>query len=140
MIILIIKQSPINEQNTEIETIQQQAKELSKEYDKQIDETSNYDDPLAGIMPMEKYYSINVEYQDVASGMNLPIFYTKASVSIFSEEEWIPLEKSMLTKGFKLSTQDSNVDFIFEIEPVYIAGYFFPILITKFSSYPKLIK
>ena len=96
---------------TEIENIQEQAKQLSQEYDKQIDETSNYDDPLAGIMPMEKYYSINVEYQDVASGMNLPIFYTKASASIFSEEEWIPLEKSMLSKGFNLSTQDTNVDF-----------------------------
>lgn len=99
------------ESNTEIENLQQQAKQLSKEYDKQIDETSNYDDPLAGIMPMEKYYSINVEYQDVASGMNLPIFYTKTSASIFSEEEWIPLEKNMLAKGFKLSTQDTNVDF-----------------------------
>ena len=96
---------------TEIENIQEQAKQLSQEYDKQIDETSNYDDPLAGIMPMEKYYSINVEYQDVASGMNLPIFYTKASASIFSEEEWNPLEKSMLSKGFNLSTQDTNVDF-----------------------------
>ena len=96
---------------TEIENIQEQAKQLSQEYDKQIDETSNYDDPLAGIMPMEKYYSINVEYQDVASGMNLPIFYTKVSASIFSEEEWIPLEKSMLSKGFNLSTQDTNVDF-----------------------------
>lgn len=99
------------ESNTEIENLQQQAKQLSKEYDKQIDETSNYDDPLAGIMPMEKYYSINVEYQDVASGMNLPIFYTKTNASIFSEEEWIPLEKSMLIKGVKLSTQDTNVDF-----------------------------
>lgn len=100
-----------SESITEIENIQQQAKQLSKEYDKQIDETSNYDDPLAGIMPMEKYYSINVEYQDVASEMNLPIFYTKTSASIFLEEEWVPLEKSMLTKGFKLSTQDTNVDF-----------------------------
>lgn len=99
------------ESNTEIENLQQQAKQLSKEYNKQIEETSNYDDPLAGIMPMEKYYSMNVEYQDVASGMNLPIFYTKTSASIFSEEEWIPLEKSMLTRGFKLSTQDTNVDF-----------------------------
>lgn len=100
-----------NEPNTEIEILQQQAKRLSKEYDKQIDETSNYDDPLAGIMPMENYYSINVEYQDVASGMNLPIFYTKTSASIFSEEEWIPLEKSMLAKGFDLSTKDTYVDF-----------------------------
>lgn len=99
------------ESNTEIEILQQQAKQLSQEYDNQIDETSNYDDPLAGIMPMEKYYSINVEYQDVASEMNLPIFYTKTSASIFSEEEWIPLEKSMLSKGFKLLTQDTNVDF-----------------------------
>lgn len=99
------------ESNTEIENLQQQAKQLSKEYDKQVDETSNYDDPLAGIMPMEKYNSINVEYQDEASKMKLPIFYTKTSASIFSEEKWIPLEKSMLANGFKLSTQDTNVDF-----------------------------
>lgn len=37
-------------------------------------------------------YKINVEYQKVASEMILPIFYTKTSASVFSEEEWIPLE------------------------------------------------
>lgn len=99
------------ESNTEIENLQQQAKQLSKEYDKQVDETLNYDDPLAGIMPMEKYCSINEEYKDVALNMKLPIFYTKTSASIFSEEEWIPLEKSMLSTEFKLLTQDTNVDF-----------------------------
>ena len=97
--------------NTEIATLQEQAKQLSKEYDKQIDDNSNYNDPLAGIMPMDKYYKINVEYQKVASEMILPIFYTKTSASVFSEEEWIPLEKSMLTKGFDLSTKDTFVDF-----------------------------
>lgn len=97
---------------TEIENIQEQAKQLSQEYDKQIDETSNYDDPLAGIMPMEKYCSINEEYKDVALNMELPIFYTKINTpSFFAKEEWIPLEKSMLSTGFKLLTQDTNVDF-----------------------------
>ena len=42
--------------NTEIAPLQEQAKQLSKEYDKQIDDNSNYNDPLAGIMPMDKYY------------------------------------------------------------------------------------
>lgn len=97
--------------NTDIASLQEQAKQLSQEYDKQIDENSTSDDPLAGIMPMDKYYKINVEYQEVASAMNLPIFYTKTSASIFSEEEWVPLEKSMLTKGFDLSTKDTFVDF-----------------------------
>ncbi len=95
--------------NTDIASLQEQAKQLSQEYDKQIDENSN--SALAGIMPMDKYYKINVEYQEVASAMNLPIFYTKTSASIFSEEEWVPLEKSMLTKGFDLSTKDTFVDF-----------------------------
>lgn len=31
--------------NTEIATLQEQAKQLSKEYDKQIDDNSNYNDP-----------------------------------------------------------------------------------------------
>lgn len=100
-----------SEANDEIANLQEQAKQLSKEYDEQIDDNSNYDDPLAGVMPMDKYYKINVEYQEVASAMNLPIFYTKTSASVFSEEEWVPLEKSMLTKGFDLSTKDTFVDF-----------------------------
>lgn len=97
---------------TEIENIQEQAKQLSQEYDKQIDEASNYNDPLVGIMPMEKYCSINKEYKDVILNMKLPMFYTKINTpSFFAKEEWIPLEKSMLSTGFNLLTQDTNVDF-----------------------------
>ena len=95
----------------EIVNLQQQASKLSEEYDKQVEENSNNDDPLAGIMPMEKYYNINVEYQEVAALMKLPIFYTQVGASIFSEEEWVPLEKTMLSQGFNLASKDTTVDF-----------------------------
>ena len=95
----------------EIVNLQQQASKLSEEYDKQVEENSNNDDPLAGIMPMEKYYNINVEYQEVAALMKLPIFYTQVGASIFSEEEWVPLEKTMLSQGFNLASKDTAVDF-----------------------------
>ena len=95
----------------EIVNLQQQASKLSEEYDKQVEENSNGDDPLAGIMPMEKYYNINVEYQEVAAVMKLPIFYTQVGASIFSEEEWVPLEKTMLSQGFNLASKDTAVDF-----------------------------
>lgn len=72
--------------NTEIATLQEQAKQLSKEYDKQIDDNSNYNDPLAGIMPMDKYYKINVEYQKVASEMILPIFILKQVLPYFQKK------------------------------------------------------
>lgn len=95
----------------EIVNLQQQASKLSEEYEKQVEENSNNDDPLAGFMPMEKYYNINVEYQEVAALMKLPIFYTKVGASIFSDEEWEPLEKTMLSQGFNLASKDTSVDF-----------------------------
>lgn len=97
--------------NAEINNLQQQAQQLSNEYNIQINESSNYDDPLAPIVPMSNYYNINPEYQNIASEIILPAFYTKTIASLFSDDEWIPLDKSMLTQGFQLSTQDTNVDF-----------------------------
>lgn len=100
-------------QNEDIQNLQKQAEQMSEEYNKQIEEQTNGGelDPLAAITPKEMYYPINEHYKEVAVEMNLPIFYTKTVASIFSDDEWIPLEKSMLTKGFDLPTKDATVDF-----------------------------
>lgn len=100
-------------QNEDIQNLQKQAEQMSEEYNKQIEEQTNGGelDPLAAITPKEMYYPINEHYKEVAAGMNLPIFYIKTVASIFSDDEWIPLEKSMLTKGFDLPTKDATVDF-----------------------------
>ena len=100
-------------QNEDIQNLQKQAEQMSEEYNKQIEEQTNGGelDPLAAITPKEMYYPIKEHYKEAAAGMNLPIFYTKTVASIFSDEEWIPLEKSMLTKGFDLPTKDATVDF-----------------------------
>lgn len=100
-------------QNEEIQNLQKQAEQMSEEYNKQIEEQAKGGeiDPLAAITPKEMYYPINENYKEVAAGMNLPIFYTKTVASIFSDDEWIPLEKSMLTKGFDLPSKDASVDF-----------------------------
>lgn len=57
------------------------------------------------------YYPVNEKYGEVAAGMNLPIFYKRTSPSVFTADEWIPLEKSMLSEGFDLSSKDADVDF-----------------------------
>ena len=100
-------------QNEDIQNLQKQAEQMSEEYNKQIEEQTNSGElnPLAAITPKEMYYPINEYYKEVAAGMNLPIFYTKTVASIFSNDEWIPLEKSMLTKGFDLPTKDATIDF-----------------------------
>lgn len=100
-------------QNEDIQNLQKQAEQMSEEYYKQIEEQTNGGelDPLAAITPKEMYYPINEHYKEVAAGMNLPTFYTKTVASIFSDDEWIPLEKSMLTKGFDLPSKDASVDF-----------------------------
>lgn len=97
----------------DVQNLQKQAEQMSEEYNKQIEEQAKGGelDPLAAITPKEMYYPINEHYKDVVAEMNLPIFYTKTVASIFSDDEWIPLEKSMLTTGFNLPSKDASVDF-----------------------------
>ena len=98
---------------TDLQQLQQQAQQVSDEYIQIIEQQSDKGDinPLASITPQEMYYPINEQFGEVAINMNLPIFYTKTAPSVFSAEEWIPLEKSMLSKGFDLSTKDADIDF-----------------------------
>lgn len=97
----------------DIQTFQQQAEQVSDEYTEIIEQQDAQGevDPLASMTPAEMYYPVNDKYGEVAAGMNLPIFYKRTSPSVFSEEEWIPLEKSMLSEGFDLSSKDADVDF-----------------------------
>ena len=96
-----------------IQDLQKQAEQMGNEYNQKINEQSQSGniDPLAAIIPTEMYYPINENYKEVVAEINLPVFYTKTVASIFSDDEWIPLEKSMLTKGFDLPSKDATVDF-----------------------------
>lgn len=99
---------------TDIQQLQQQAMQMSDEYTQIIEQQSDKGDidPLASITPQEMYYPINEQFGEVAINMNLPIFFIKTSLSVFfNDEEWIPLEKSMLSEGFDLPTKDAYIDF-----------------------------
>lgn len=100
--------------SSDIRLFQQQAMRESDEYTKMMEQqTGNGDiDPLAALIPKEMYYPINEQFEEMAMDMNLPIFFIKTPHTVFfSDEEWIPLEKSMLTEGFELSAKDADVDF-----------------------------
>lgn len=101
------------EQQNDVQALQEQAKQISEEYDKQVEQLANSGelDPLAAITTKDMAHKIIESYKTVAAEMNLPIFYTKTVSSIFSNDEWIPLEKTMLTKGFDLPMKDATVDF-----------------------------
>ena len=99
---------------SDIQQLQQQAMQLSDEYTQIIEQQSDKGDidPLASITPQEMYYPINEQFGEVAINMNLPIFFIKTPHSVFfSDEEWIQLEKSMLSEGFDLTTKDADIDF-----------------------------
>ncbi|MDE7419627.1 MAG: DEAD/DEAH box helicase family protein [Muribaculaceae bacterium] len=99
---------------SDIQQLQQQAIQVSDEYTQIIEQQSDKGDidPLASITPQEMYYPINEQFGEVAINMNLPIFFIKTPHSVFfSDEEWIQLEKSMLSEGFDLSTKDAEIDF-----------------------------
>lgn len=99
--------------SSDIEQLQQQAMQVSDEYTQIIEQQTDKGDvdPLAALIPKEMYYPINEQYGEVAINMNLPIFYTKTAPSVFTNDEWIRLGKSMLSEGFDLSTKDAEVDF-----------------------------
>lgn len=102
-----------NEAN-DIQQLQHQAMQVSEEYIQIIEQQSGRGDidPLASITPQEMYYPINEKFREVASEMNMPVFFIKTPQSVFfSDEEWIPLEKSMLSEEFDLSTKDADIDF-----------------------------
>lgn len=102
-----------NEAN-DIQLLQQQAEQVSDEYAQIIEQQSDKGDidPLASITPQEMYYPINEKFREVASEMNMPVFFIKTQQSVFfSNEEWIPLEKNMLSEEFDLSTKDADIDF-----------------------------
>lgn len=95
--------------NDDIQNLQEQAQQLSDEYTQAINDGDI--DPLASITPTEMYYPINERYREVVSEIELPVFYIKTRPSLFSSNEWIPLEQTMLSEGFDLSTEDANIDF-----------------------------
>ncbi len=99
--------------NPEIQNLQDQARQMSEEYNKQIQSKADCGeiDPLDAITPHDMRITIKDEYKEIAKGMRLPAFFVKSAASIFSNDEWIPLEKSMLTKGFDLPIRDAVVDF-----------------------------
>ncbi len=118
----LIRQS-INSENAtsaddDTNRIQQEALRQGAEYATQIEESKEdaKNDPLAAIAPKEMYNTFNADYADVACSMNLPVFFTKIrnTPSFFDlggKEEWVPLEKSMLTEGFNLVQQNARIDF-----------------------------
>ncbi len=109
----IKKQLQSVSQTEDIQNLQKQAEQMSAEYNKLIEQQTNTGElnPLSAITPKDMYYPIKDQYKEVAMKMNLPIFYVKTAASIFSDDEWIPLEKSMLTKGFDLPSKDATIDF-----------------------------
>ena len=104
--------------NEGIQHLQEQAQKMSEEYEKIIDEQSKGGDidPLEAITSVDMKHPIKDKYKAIVESMKLPMFMIKTAPSIFSNGEWRLLEKSMLTKGFDLSTRDTNVDFTI-VEP-----------------------
>lgn len=97
----------------EIANLQTQAQQLSDEYNQIIEEQEQAGDidPLAPIIPREKMYSINEQYKDVAANMNIPTFHIQTNQSQIFTDNWIELDKSMLSQGFDLSKEDANIEF-----------------------------
>lgn len=104
----------LSQDSYDIQTLQQQAEQVSDEYSQIIEQHDGHGDfdPFTSVISEEMYYPVNERYEEIVADMQLPIFYKKTSLSIFSENEWIPLEKSMLSENFDLSIKDADVNFM----------------------------
>lgn len=97
----------------DIQSLQRQAEQVSSEYDEYVEGMTENDvaDPSVNLIPNSMFFPINELFRKEAAAMSLPIFFKRTSPSIFTAEPWIPLEKSMLSEGFDLSSKDADVDF-----------------------------
>lgn len=115
------KNAPNVQEVTDSDTLHTQLSALRQDehYEQQIDERRQEveNDPLATMATKEMYNTFNTDYKDVASEMNLPMFYMKVQTppDFFhidvDEEGWTLLDKDMLSDDFHLTQQNADINF-----------------------------
>ena len=104
----------IDENSDDTTHLHEQALQMSKEYDEKIKQQTEEEnnDPLASITSEDMYHLVKKQFKPIVDTLIIPRFYIKQDVnSLFTKEEWIPLEKTMLDKDFDLLSKDTSVDF-----------------------------
>lgn len=85
----------------------------NEQYESDFTEHSNSDISNAptDVRKYMNYFGIQEEFKDEIKKLELPQFVLKVGSNLFSEEEYVVLEKSHLSEGFTLKNKDCKIDF-----------------------------
>lgn len=88
------------------------AVDAKEQYEKASKEDNGANIP-SEIAEQVKYYTIKEEFSKIAEQMELPVFVKKIATNTFfsTDGEYLPVNKTMLTKDFDLEKADKNINF-----------------------------
>ncbi|MCD8203495.1 MAG: DEAD/DEAH box helicase family protein [Prevotella sp.] len=97
-------------ENVDVDEVENEARKMGEEYKHQMDETT---EETNTIPDMSTYtYPMQDDYAEEAKQLILPVFMKKAAhKNMFDDDCMERLNPEMLSEGFDLLSQDSNVDF-----------------------------
>lgn len=97
--------------NTGTAELEAFARQENENYNQQVAEQTDNDDIPNEIKPMIQTFLIKDIFAEEAKGLLLPQFVKKVNTSLMFAEEYVPLDKMMLSEGFDLGKCDHNIDF-----------------------------
>lgn len=97
--------------NTGTAELEAFARQENENYNQQVAEQTDNDDIPNEIKPMIQTFLIKDIFAEEAKGLLLPQFVKKVNTSLMFAEEYVPLDKKMLSEGFDLGKCDHNIDF-----------------------------
>jgi len=110
-----IRQLSETEDNTQkLDDIIGLADQTNEEFEQIVKELENEDNSIPNeIKEKMKTFPIKNIFKDTAKNIKLPLFYKKVNHgSIFEKKgSYVRITKTLLLEGFKLSSQDKNIDF-----------------------------
>lgn len=97
-----------NTGTTELESF---ARQESENYNQQAAQQTDNNDIPNDIKGMIATYPIKDLFADKAKELALPQFVKKINANLIFDDEYVPLDKTMLAEGFDLDKYDHNIDF-----------------------------
>lgn len=102
-----------------IEDMLVKAEAMTQEYEQEVRESESLG-YLGGVEgSMKNQFRINPEFASEVEVLKIPQFCLEVEPSIMSSDEYIPLSREYMSKGFELATADCKINFSISSEGVY---------------------
>jgi type III restriction enzyme len=120
----VINEALEQKSSSTIEDMIVQAVTQSQEYDHDIEESVTLGDFGSMEGALKNNFKMNSVYQSDATQLRIPMFYYLSKPDWAHSQNYIKLNKELLSKGFSLMNADSNVNFTLAESNIYSVDVF----------------